>query len=305
MEIESSAPAQPIPARGGVLGGLVRSARPRQWIKNGALLAALVFSRNGERLESVVREGIAVLIFCALASAVYLFNDLLDRERDRLHPEKRFRPIAAGELSVPVAATAAAGLSATGLVGAFLLAPRFGGAAAAYLALQLAYSLWLKHWVLIDVFAIAAGFVLRVVAGALAIGVPISNWLYLCTLLLALFLALAKRRAELSTLEGDASSHRKNLALYSVPLLDQLIGIVSACTVLAYSLYTLAPETVQKFGTDALKYTIPCVLFGLFRYLFLVHRRGAGGSPEKVLLSDVPLLADIGVFLAVVVLSLY
>jgi 4-hydroxybenzoate polyprenyltransferase len=306
MGLESAAPANPAsPARGGLLGGLIRSARPRQWVKNGALLAPLIFSQRGERLESVRREGIAILLFCALVSAVYLFNDILDRDRDRLHPEKRNRPIAAGQVPVGAAAAAAALLAAGGLIGAFALSVPFAWAAAAYLLLQLAYSTFLKHWVLIDVFAIAAGFVLRVVAGALAIAVPISNWLYLCTLLLALFLALAKRRAELETLSDGAEGHRQNLALYSIPLLDQLIGIVSACTILAYSLYTLAPETVQKFGTDSLKFTIPCVIFGLFRYLFLVHRQGAGGSPERVLLSDGPLVADVGVFLGLVVWTLY
>ncbi len=305
MNPEGSVLPLPVAARRGILRGLLLSARPKQWLKNGALLAALVFSRRGERLGSVTREAAAVLIFCALVSAVYLFNDILDRDRDRLHPEKRFRPIASGELSIAAAAVAAALLAAAGLGGAALLARPFAGASAAYLVLQLAYSLWVKHWVLLDVFAIAAGFVLRVVAGALAIAVPISNWLYLCTLLLALFLALAKRRAELSTLEGEAEAHRKNLALYSLPLLDQLIAIVSACTILAYSLYTLAPETVQKFGTDGLKFTVPCVLFGLFRYLFLVHRRGAGGSPEKVLLGDGPLFADVILFVTLVVWVLY
>jgi 4-hydroxybenzoate polyprenyltransferase len=206
---------------------------------------------------------------------------------------------------VGVAAVTAVLLAAGALAGAFALSVPFGWTAAAYLLLQAFYSVWLKHWVLIDVFAIAAGFVLRVVAGALAINVPISNWLYLCTLLLALFLALAKRRAELETLSDAAEGHRRNLALYSIPLLDQFLSIVSACTILAYSLYTLAPDTLQKFGTDSLKFTIPCVIFGLFRYLFLVHRHGAGGSPERVLLSDLPLLADIGVYLAIVAWALY
>jgi 4-hydroxybenzoate polyprenyltransferase len=290
------------PAKGGLLGGLIRSIRPRQWTKNGALLVPLIFAR---RRDAVGREALAVLLFCAIVGAVYLFNDILDREADRLHPEKRHRPIAAGEVPVGVAAVTAVLLAAGALAGAFALSVPFGWTAAAYLLLQAFYSVWLKHWVLIDVFAIAAGFVLRVVAGALAINVPISNWLYLCTLLLALFLALAKRRAELETLSDAAEGHRRNLALYSIPLLDQFLSIVSACTILAYSLYTLAPDTLQKFGTDSLKFTIPCVIFGLFRYLFLVHRHGAGGSPERVLLSDLPLLADIGVYLAIVAWALY
>ncbi len=304
--MESSIPAAlPERSAGSVAVALWRSLRPHQWIKNGALLAALIFSRRGALWSSVGRALVAVALFCAIVGAVYLFNDILDRERDRLHPEKKLRPIASGELPIPLAGAASALLAAGGLAGAVALSPQFAWAAGAYLALQLGYSLLLKHLVLIDVFAIAAGFVLRVVACALAIAVPISNWLYLCTLLLALFLALAKRRAELETLEEAAGGHRKNLALYSVPLLDQLLGIVSACTILAYALYTLAPDTAQKFGTDALKFTIPCVIFGLFRYLFLIHRHGAGGSPERVLLADAPLLADIALFLGLVVWALY
>jgi len=280
--------------------------RPRQWLKNGVVLAALVFAQQGDRLSSLLRALAALGLFSLLASAVYLFNDLLDRERDRVHPTKRNRPIAAGTLS-PVVAGVASLVLAAGSVGlAFLLAPRFGIAALAYLVLQILYSLWLKHLVLLDVFAIAAGFVLRVVAGALVIAVPISNWLYLCTLLLALFLACAKRRAELLAFgDGDPAHHRRSLAHYSVNLLDQMIGILAACTILAYSLYTLSPETQAKFGTDALKYTIPFVIFGLFRYLYLVHQRHQGESPEKVLLTDAPLLIDIGLFLGVVVAVLY
>jgi len=288
------------------MSGLIRSMRPRQWLKNGVVLAALVFAQQGDRLSSLLRALAALGLFSLLASAVYLFNDLLDRERDRVHPTKRNRPIAAGTLS-PVVAGVASLVLAAGSVGlAFLLAPRFGIAALAYLVLQILYSLWLKHLVLLDVFAIAAGFVLRVVAGALVIAVPISNWLYLCTLLLALFLACAKRRAELLAFgDGDPAHHRRSLAHYSVNLLDQMIGILAACTILAYSLYTLSPETQAKFGTDALKYTIPFVIFGLFRYLYLVHQRHQGESPEKVLLTDAPLLIDIGLFLGVVVAVLY
>ncbi len=288
------------------MSGLIRSMRPRQWVKNGVVLAALVFARQGDRVSSLLRALAALALFSLLASAVYLFNDLLDRERDRLHPTKRQRPIAAGTLS-PVVAGLAALFLATGSVGlSFWLAPRFGIVALAYLVLQILYSTWLKHLVLLDVFAIAAGFVLRVVAGAVVIGVPISNWLYLCTLLLALFLACAKRRAELLAFdEGEAANHRRSLAHYSVGLLDQMIGILAACTILAYALYTLSSETQAKFGTDALKYTIPFVIFGLFRYLYLVHQHSRGESPEKVLLTDAPLLIDIGLFLSVVVLVLY
>jgi 4-hydroxybenzoate polyprenyltransferase len=289
----------------GIAIGLLRSLRPRQWIKNGVIFAPLIFARKVEMADEVLRAAAAFGLFCAIASAVYLFNDLLDRESDRFHPQKRLRPIASGAISPATAAIAAAVLAAGGLAASWALSPDFATAAAAYLVLQVCYSLWLKHAVLLDVFAIAAGFVLRVVAGALVVAVPISNWLYLCTLLLALFLALTKRRAELSDLQGDAEGHRRNLVLYSVPLLEQLTTILAACTILAYALYTLSPETIQKFSTDHLKFTVPCVMYGLFRYLFLVHHRGAGGNPERVLLSDVPLLADIALFLALVIWVLY
>ena len=280
--------------------------RPRQWVKNGAVLAALVFARQGDRVASLLRALAALALFSLLVSAVYLFNDLLDRERDRLHPTKRFRPIAAGTVSPALAGTVACLLAAVSLGLSFWLAPRFGIVALAYLLLQIAYSLWLKNLVLLDVFTIAAGFVLRVVAGAVVIAVPISNWLYLCTLLLALFLACAKRRAELLGVgEGDPAQQRRSLAHYSIDLLDQMLAILAACTILAYALYTLSSETQAKFGTDALKYTIPFVIFGIFRYLYLVHQRNQGESPEKVLLTDAPLLIDIAAFLSVVLLVLY
>jgi 4-hydroxybenzoate polyprenyltransferase len=294
-----------VPHRRSLPAAVLVSLRPKQWIKNGVLLAPLVFARQGEAGETVLRALAALVIFCAITSAVYLFNDVLDRERDLLHPEKRHRPIAAGQVPIVTAAVLAAVLANAGLACAALLSPPFAWAALSYILLQVAYTLWLKHVVLLDVFAVAAGFVLRVVAGALVIGVPISNWLYLCTLLLALFLSMGKRRAELSLMHGEPGGHRKSLVHYSVPLLDQMITILGACTVLAYALYTLAPETVHKFGTDNLKYTVPFVMYGLFRYLFLIHRRGAGGSPERVLLSDGPLLLDVGLFIGAVVVVLY
>ncbi len=254
---------------------------------------------------SVVRAALACAAFCALASAAYLANDLVDRERDRHHPAKRERPIACGELSTRSALSAAlvlavAGLAACGALGLAVLA-----CGAGYLALQGLYTHVLKDVPVLDVFAIAAGFVLRVLAGAAAISVPVSSWLHLCTLLLALFLALEKRRAELALLQGGAGEHRVALSGYTLPFLDQLVSIVCACTVLAYALYTLAPETVEKFHGDRLKYTVPFVLFGIFRYLFLVHRRGDGGQPERVLLVDRVLQLDITAWLAVVAWAIY
>lgn len=299
------APAPALAGRPSVLRALGGALRPRQWTKNGALLAALVFAQKLRDLGSVERALLGVAAFCLLASATYLGNDVADRDADRLHPVKSHRAVAAGLVTVPLALLVAGALAAAGLVLAALLGRGFFACAGGYLVLQALYTAWLKHLVVVDVFAIAAGFVLRVVAGAEAIHVPISNWLYLCTLLLSLFLALGKRRAELVLLEGGAAAHRKILAEYSLGLVDQLITVVSACTVLAYALYTLSADTVQKFGTDRLKLTVPFVLFGLFRYLYLVRERGEGGQPEKVLLGDRPTQVNLLFYLATVGWALY
>ncbi len=287
------------------LAALLAALRPVQWIKNAALLAPLFFARRATDAGSLARAAVALAVFCAVASAGYLANDVVDRERDRRHPVKRFRPVASGHLGPRTALVAAAVLASVGLAGAAALGKPVLATVAAYLVLAGLYSHLLKNLPIVDVFAVAAGFVLRVVAGAVAVDVPISSWLYLCTLLLALFLALAKRRAELALLSVDAAEHRTILTEYSISLLDQLVTVVSACTVLAYALYTLAPETVEKFHGDRLKLTIPFVLFGLFRYLYLVHRRGEGGEPERVLLRDRPLQLDILCWLATVVWAVY
>ncbi len=281
------------------------SMRPVQWTKNAALLAALLFAKRVADPRSLLLALAAVVAFCLVASASYLGNDLADRERDRVHPTKRLRPIAAGELAPGWASGLAAALALGGLLLAYAIGPAFLACAAGYLALQVAYSTVLKRVAILDVFAIGAGFVLRVVAGAEAISAPVSNWLYLCTLLLALFLALEKRRAELLLLTGEAARHRAILAGYNVGLLDQLVSISAAVTVLAYSLYTLAPDTIAKFGTDRLKYTIPFVLFGLFRYLYLVHLRSEGGQPERVLVTDPPTQLNLLAYVAVVVWAIY
>jgi len=281
------------------------SLRPAQWTKNAVLLVAPVFAHRATDPASVARALLGVAAFCLLASAVYVANDVADREHDRIHPLKRRRPIAAGELSLTLAVAASAGLALAGLALAGVLGKRFFGVGLVYLGLQVAYTLALRRLVIVDVFAVALGFVLRVVAGAMAVAVPISNWLYLCSLLLALFLALAKRRAELILLAAEAPSHRHILAEYSTPLLDQLITVLSACSVLAYALYTLSPETIQKFGSDRLKFTVPFVLFGLFRYLYLVHRRGAGGQPELVLLRDRPTQVNLAAYVATVLWAIY
>ena len=283
----------------------LKALRIKQWTKNGVLFAPLLFAKGVVREGLPLKTAAAIASFSLLASGVYLVNDWADKEKDRHHPEKRHRPIAAGLLSLPIVlvmvALCWAGAAALG----YWLGMPFLSVCAAYLVLQGLYTWVLKKAVILDVMAIALGFILRVVAGAVAINVQVSNWLFLCTLLLAVFLGFAKRRHELSSLEGGAGAHRANLEDYSLPMLDQMMSISAASTILAYGLYTVSAETVEHVGTDRLKFTVPLVVYGVFRYLFLVHKRGAGGSPEKVLLSDAPLLVDIGLFVAIAAWALY
>ena len=280
------------------LSSLLRSLRPQQWLKNGFVFAPLVFSG---RVGSSVAWGEAVLaaaVFSLLASATYLVNDVRDRESDRQHPVKRDRPIASGALPVGVALVAAAVLTVLGAVGSAVLGGRFAGTAATYLVLTLIYSLFLKELVFVDVLVVAMGFVLRVVGGALAVRVPVSHWLLLCAFLLALYLALGKRRSELVLLGAEAADHRAVLGHYTLPLVDQAISVVLGATVVAYSLYTVSPGTIAKVGSDRLMVTVPIVLYGLLRYLYLLHRHELGGSPTRALLTDRPLLAAVLVWLA-------
>ena len=274
-----------------MLTELLASLRPRQWVKNLFVFGGLVF---GQKLftPAVWTAGAAFLIFCGLSGAVYLLNDVADRRQDRLHPDKRHRPVAAGRLSAPTAVAAAIVLIAAGLTASVWLSPRFALAAVAYVVLLSAYSAWLKHLVIVDVLVVAIGFVLRAVAGALAVQVAISGWLLICTILLALFLALGKRRHELLTLETEATRHRAILAEYSAALLDQMIAVVTASTVTAYALYTMSPETVAKFHTALLPATLPFVLYGVFRYLYLLYQRQLGGNPSDLVLHDRALLVN-------------
>jgi 4-hydroxybenzoate polyprenyltransferase len=278
----------------GILILLLRSMRPKQWTKNAIIFAPLIFSQNFLKAHLVLEAVLAFATFCALSGAVYIVNDLLDIKQDRKHPLKCRRPLASGLLNPRAAVLCLAALLA-GLTLATLafLNWQFASIAAGYLVLQLCYSSWLKHIVIIDVFCIAAGFLLRVAAGAVAIEVSFSTWLFFCTILLALFLALSKRRHELVLLEDSAGEHRRILDEYSTGLLDQMISIVTTATLIAYILYTVSPETVAKFGSDRLKYTIPFVLYGIFRYLYLVYQKNEGGSPEKALLNDRPILFSV------------
>jgi 4-hydroxybenzoate polyprenyltransferase len=273
--------------------------RPEQWLKNGFVLAPMVFSGLLDDPAAWARSLLAVAAFCAASSAVYLINDVLDRESDRRHPSKCDRPIAAGEISVGAALATAGVLGAISMAVAFVLGGWFPLILGGYILLVVLYSAVLKRVVFVDVLVVAAGFVLRVVGGAVAIDVPVSRWLLLCAYLLALYLALGKRRSELALLGEGAGTHREVLGHYTLGLVDQAISVVLGATVLAYTLYTVAPDTVAKVGSEGLMATVPVVLYGLFRYLYLLHRYELGGSPTRVLVTDRPLLITVVVWLAV------
>jgi 4-hydroxybenzoate polyprenyltransferase len=288
-----------------VLGALLASLRPGQWTKNLLVLAGLVFSRGLLEPAMVARALLAFFLFCLLSGGVYLINDVTDAERDRAHPQKRQRPVASGRLPPRVALAAGAALLVGATAAAFLLSSRFGLVALAYAALLTAYSAGLKHVVIVDTLIIAGGFVLRALAGVVVLGIDFSDWLLLCTVLLALFLTFGKRRAELRALETGAIGHRPILSEYSPQLLDQMIAVVTASTLMAYVLYTMATETHVRLGTARLPLTIPFVLYGIFRYLYLLYRRDLGGNPSEHLLTDRALLLDVALWGAAVIIILY
>jgi 4-hydroxybenzoate polyprenyltransferase len=287
------------------VGLLLVSLRPEQWTKNLLVLAGVVF--GGRLLEppAVAIALAAFAIFCSLSGAVYLFNDVADREADQNHPLKRERPIASGQLSATSAVTAGVVLGMAGVATAFSIGTEFGIVAAAYLSAQILYSVGLKHVVIVDVLMIAAGFVLRAIAGAVAVNVPIGHWLLVCTTLLALFLALSKRRHELTLLNEGATDHRRILEEYSPYLLDQMIGVVTSSTLIAYTVYATSSDTAARLGTAKLGLTIPFVLYGIFRYLYLVHQKSGGGSPAAMLLTDRPLLGCVALWAASVIVLMY
>ena len=305
--MEGRGPAEAAaPARSSSLAlGLLVSLRPSQWTKNLIIFAALLF---GQRLfdgPSVAASLSAFVIFCALSGVVYLINDVADRTADRLHPIKRHRPIASGAVPVAAALATAAVLASAALVAAFWLRPAFGVLALAYLLLLVGYSGPLKHVVIIDVITIAVGFVLRAAAGAVAIVVEVGPWLYVLTILLALFLALSKRRHEIVLLADRATGHRRILEEYSPYLLDQMISVVTASTLVAYAIYTVSPDTIAKFQTKYLGLTLPFPLYGIFRYLYLVHQKEGGGSPSDMLLTDRPLLVCVALWALATALIIY
>ncbi len=271
-----------------MLKALLKSMRIRQWTKNVFVLAALVFDRQLLNITSLWHSVAGMLIFCLLSSSVYLFNDIMDIEADRKHPVKSKRPIASGQLPIRVALIASIILVVITLPLAYLLSPWFALIAFIYFALNLAYSIWLKHIAILDVLLVATFFVLRVAAGVTLIKVErFSPWLYVVTTLFALYIGFGKRRAELALLAEGANMHRRVLEGYTIPMLDQFITIVSSTTIVAYSLYTFTAENLK--GSALMMLTIPFVLYGIFRYLYLVQVKHAGGAPEELLLTDRPL----------------
>lgn len=287
------------------MAALWEALRPRQWTKNLIVFAGLLFAQQAGDIQAVAVAVLAFVIFCVLSSAGYLFNDTLDAPADRTHPVKQRRPIASGRLAVGNALAVALVFASVGMALALWINLRFGLIALAYIALAALYSLGLKRIVILDVIILAVGFVLRAAGGAAAIQVPMSPWLLICTLMLALFLGLSKRRHELVLLEEGAAAHRASLSEYTPYLLDQMINVVTASTVITYALYTLSTQTGGPANSHLLVYTVPAVLFGVFRYLYLVHQRGEGSDPDRILVGDLPLIIDIVVWLAIVVVVLY
>ncbi len=290
------------------MADLIRQLRPRQWTKNLLLFAGVVFSIHLLEITLFARSLLGFALFCAISSAIYGINDIADLKQDRLHPEKRHRPLPAGRLSKGAVLGLALGLLVPALGIAFLLAPRFGMVALLYFLLNLAYSLGLKRVAILDLILLAMGFVLRAVAGVEVLGrsdVVLSPWLILCAFFLALFIGAGKRRAELALLEEGAGEHRAALNDYSVGLLDRMLTAMTTASLIVYAIYTLAPGTQSKFHTHLLVYTVPFVVFGLFRYMYLVYERRAGGNPTEAILSDPPLLLDVLLWVLAVFYILY
>jgi len=286
----------------GTTSSYLRLVRPKQWTKNGFVLAGVVFAGKALSVASVASALLAFVAFCALSGAVYAANDVLDVDEDRKHPLKRRRPVASGEISPLAALAFATVLGAAGLALGFFVSPGVGFAGLAYLALQVVYTTTLKYTAILDVMSISAGFVIRALAGVAAVGSPISPWLIVCTGLLTLFLGFSKRRHELASLGEGATIHRRNLADYSVPLLDEMMNIMMSATIIAYTLYTFT--VYEREDEIFMMASIPFVIYGVFRYMLLVHRNG-GGNPDTLLLADRPLQIALLLWLLVVGAVIY
>ncbi|MCP4231592.1 MAG: decaprenyl-phosphate phosphoribosyltransferase [bacterium] len=288
----------------------IRLLRPHQWTKNLLIFVGVIFSGRLLIVSDILDAMLAFGVFCLLSSAVYTLNDIVDVKRDRLHPTKRNRPLAAEKIPVWLAWVSFVLMSLVALgLSVFFLGFKFWAMAVFYFLLNVAYSLFVKRVIILDVMFIAAGYVIRAVAGVFAIVAistgEISLWLLICTFFLALFLALAKRRGEITDLKDAATKTRDTLIRYSPKLLDEMIAVVTASTVLSYSLYTIWPETIERLDTRRMAFTIPIVIFGIFRYLYLIHRKGKGASPSKLIFSDIPLIASIAVYGITVYVVLY
>ncbi len=283
---------------------LLRALRPKQWVKNSFVLAPLIFARKAFEPDALVQAGLIFVAFSLLASSVYLVNDVIDRERDRAHPVKSKRPIASGALSVPVALVSAVLLCAGALAIALNHSVLVIAILAGYLVLNVGYTFWLKHVVLVDLFAIAIGFVLRVEAGAVAIEVNASRWILTCTLFLALLIAACKRRSEVE-LQGTDKGTRAVLSHYSLPYLDVIITITAAGAILAYALYTMSPAATQNLGANDLIYTLPFVIFAVFRYIYLVRERARGENPFELLVGDPATLINLGSYTLTTIYLVY
>ena len=279
--------------------------RPEQWIKNFFVFTALLFSKNLLNLSKDIDALVGFIIFCMITGYAYMINDLVDLEKDKLHPTKSQRPIASGRLNKTTAIKITTIICLVSLSFAFYINSFFGIIVLTYFLLNIGYSIYLKNIVIIDVVTIASGFVLRVLGGAVIISVTSSQWLILCTILLSLFLGFSKRRHELVLLEDNATGHRKVLEHYSPYFLDQMISVVTASTVICYALYTMSKDTIEKLGTSKLIYTIPFVLYGIFRYLYLVHQKEKGGSPTEVVFTDKPMIINISLWVIASVMFIY
>ncbi len=281
------------------------SMRPKQWIKNLFVFAPLGFSKSLLVFPLNLTAFLAFVIFCVLSGCVYIINDIADKGEDKKHPEKSLRPIASGNLSASIASGIVAILLCLCFTGGYLVGNGFLAILVLYFIMNLLYSKFLKHVILLDVFAISFGFVLRVIGGGIAVNVELSSWILLCTLLIALFLALCKRRHEILLLEDNASSHRKILSEYTPYFLDQLIAVVTAAVVVSYAFYTMSNDVKILFGNNNLKFTVPFVLYGIFRYLYLVHRKDLGGNPTEIMVTDLPMLVNMGLWAIIVVMVIY
>ncbi len=281
---------------------LIRLMRPHQWVKNAFVFTGLLFGHAWQDAHLVTQVMTAFAAFCLVSSAIYVFNDIIDVERDRLHPKKSSRPLASGRVGMPTAAILAGVLGVSGLVLANCASTVVLAILAGYAVMNVAYSLRLKHVVILDVFIIAAGFMLRILAGTLGVGIPPSQWLLLCGLMVTLFLGFSKRRAEIFALAEDKAVHRKVLEHYSPVLLDKMIGVTASGVILSYSLYTMSADTIRVHGTANLIYTVPFVMYGVFRYIYLLHHQNRGGDPSHDLVRDPHLIIAVGVWLVATIL---